>query len=114
MSSSFYENAIFAYKCASLIGLENICPTLAVLIERDTGVKLDDYDKYELPASDKSNEVMSVIYIFKFFEYFHNKGLNDRIEEYLNICDRFVNFVSGKTGIEKYKLLLEVDKHLEV
>ena len=104
---------IFAYKLASVIGLENVCPELAVLIERDTGVKKEEYDKYELPVSEKSNEITALIYIFKFVEHFHKKELLNKVEDYLNICDRFINFVSGKTGLEKYILLSEVDEHLE-
>ena len=55
---------VYAYKTAGLIGLEDIFPELAVLIERDTGITQADYSSYELPVSDKSNEILAIIYFF--------------------------------------------------
>ena len=102
---------VYAYKCAGLIGLENVCPELAVLIERDTGITQVDYSNYDLPVSNKSIEVRAVIYIFKYADYFHKKGLEDKLEDYFKVCDKFVYFVRDKTGISVKELMEEVYKH---
>lgn len=104
-----YKHIIYVYKYAKLIGLENICPELALLIEKDTGITVDQYHKYDLPNSNKPNEILAVIYFFKFFDYFYSNNLNDKLEEYFDLSKRVVDFASAKLGIPTYKLLIKMD-----
>jgi hypothetical protein len=112
-SDNVYKYTIYVYKYAKLIGLENICPELALLIEKDTGITQDQYHKYELPTSNKPNEVMAVIYFFKLFDYFYSNNLNDKLEEYFELSKRVVDFASAKLGIPAYKLTLEAENYKE-
>ena len=109
MSPKAFKYGVYAYKICYIIGLEDMCPELAVLIERDTGITQADYSSYELPVSDKSNEILAIIYFLKYANYFSKKGLNDKVEDYFKICDKIVNFVSGKTGIPRHNLVMEAD-----
>jgi hypothetical protein len=104
-SEEAYKNAIYAYKCAILIGLETLTSELALYIEKDTGITQAEYFKYELPNSDKAYEIRAVIYFSKFLQYFLDNHLDEKFEEYFDMGSNIVKYVSIKTGIPDTELI---------
>ncbi len=104
-ANEIYIYGIYTYKILIKMELDKIAHKLALLMEEESDIPRELYYKYELPESNKQNEVLAILYLSKLMEGLIEYDLDDRVERYFDISSKIIKYASIRINVPAYYIM---------